>query len=161
MYSEKVMEHFRNPKNQGVIEDASGVGVVGNPVCGDKMDIYIKVADDVLIDVKFKTYGCVAAVATSSMVTELAKGKTVDEAAHITKKDVASALEGLPGNKMHCSNLAADGLKAALLDWMQKDAEAKSRHQDLFTELEETVRMIREKEKKELEEAQGSSCATE
>lgn len=160
MYSEKVMEHFKNPRNQGELEDASGVGIVGNPVCGDKMDIYIKVENDVLTRVNFKTYGCVAAVATSSMITELARGKTVEEAARISKKDVADALEGLPAQKLHCSNLAADGLKAALLDWLQKDEGARGRYPEIFKQLQEEVRLIREKERKELEETQGDSCST-
>jgi len=117
VYSEKVMDHFRNPRNMGEIPDADGVGIVGNPVCGDMMTIYIKVKEDRIADVKFKTYGCGAAVATSSMVTELAKGKTLDEAVKITRGDVANALEGLPPIKMHCSNLAADALRAAIEDY--------------------------------------------
>ena len=162
MYSEKVMDHFRNPRNMGEIEDASGVGEVGNPVCGDMMNIYIKVVDDVVQDIKFKTFGCGAAVATSSMVTELAKGKTIQDAARISKKDVAEALDGLPSIKMHCSNLAADGLKAALLDWLNKDEEARGRHPELFKELEETVRQIRKKEQEEMAEhgGEGDSCST-
>ena len=117
MYTEQVMEHFRNPRNMGVIEDADGVGEVGNPTCGDMMRITIKVEGEVLQDVKFQTLGCGAAVATSSMVTEMAKGKRVDEAVEITNKEVAEALGGLPPNKMHCSNLAADGLRAAIEDY--------------------------------------------
>lgn len=120
MYSQKVMEHFRNPRNVGEIKDADGIGKVGNPVCGDLMWIYIKVKDNKLEDVKFKTFGCGAAIATSSMITELAKGKTIEEALKITRQDVADALDGLPPIKMHCSNLAADGLKAAILDYMKK-----------------------------------------
>jgi nitrogen fixation NifU-like protein len=120
MYSEKVMEHFRNPRNMGEIQDADGVGTVGNPVCGDMMTIYIKVKDNRIEDIKFKTFGCGAAVATSSMITELAKGKTLEEALKITRKDVADALEGLPPIKMHCSNLAADALKAAIEDYYKK-----------------------------------------
>ncbi|MFQ6050979.1 MAG: Fe-S cluster assembly scaffold protein NifU [Candidatus Hydrothermarchaeota archaeon] len=120
MYSEKVMEHFRNPRNVGVIPDADGVGTVGNPVCGDLMSVYIKVENNILKDVKFQTFGCGAAIATSSMITELAKGKTIDEALKITKKDVAEALEGLPPVKMHCSNLAADALHAAIEDYKKK-----------------------------------------
>lgn len=119
-YSEKVMEHFANPRNVGEIKDADGIGKVGNPVCGDLMWIYIKVKDDRLIDVKFKTFGCGAAIATSSMVTEMAKGKTLDEALKITRNDVADALDGLPPIKMHCSNLAADGLHAAIKDYHEK-----------------------------------------
>lgn len=125
MYSEKVMEHFRNPRNMGEIKDADGVGTVGNPVCGDMMTIYIKVKDKRLEDVKFKTFGCGAAIATSSMMTELAKGKTLEEAMKITRKDVADALEGLPPVKMHCSNLAADGLKAAIEDYYKRQKEEK------------------------------------
>lgn len=125
MYSEKVMEHFRNPRNMGEIPDADGVGTVGNPVCGDMMTIYIKVKDNKLEDVKFKTFGCGAAVATSSMITELAKGKTLEEALKITRADVAESLGGLPPVKMHCSNLAADGLHAAIGDYLKKKKEAK------------------------------------
>jgi len=120
MYSEKVMEHFRNPRNMGEIPDADGVGTVGNPVCGDMMTIYIKVKDNKLADVKFKTFGCGAAVATSSMITELAKGKTLEEALKITRADVAESLGGLPPVKMHCSNLAADGLHEAIQDYLKK-----------------------------------------
>lgn len=114
------MEHFRNPRNVGEIPDADGVGTVGNPVCGDLMTVYIKVKDNRLEDVKFKTFGCGAAVATSSMITELAKGKTLDEARKITRSDVADSLGGLPPVKMHCSNLAADALRAAIDDYLKK-----------------------------------------
>ena len=124
MYSEKVLEHFKNPRNVGEIKDADGVGTVGNPVCGDMMTMYIKVKDDRITDIKFKTYGCGAAIATSSMTTELAKGKTVDEALEITRQSVADALEGLPPVKMHCSNLAADALHEAIKDY-RKRREAK------------------------------------
>ncbi len=120
MYSEKVMEHFRNPRNMGEIPDADGVGTVGNPICGDLMTIYIKVKDDKIADVKFKTFGCGAAIATSSMMTELAKGRTLEEAMNITRKDVAESLDGLPPIKMHCSNLAADGLHEAIKDYHAK-----------------------------------------
>lgn len=120
MYSEKVLEHFRNPRNVGVIEDADGVGTVGNPVCGDLMTMYIKVKDDRIVDIKFQTFGCGAAIATSSMATELAKGKTLEEALKITKQTVAEALGGLPPQKMHCSNLAADALKRAIADYLKK-----------------------------------------
>ena len=125
MYSEKVMEHFRNPRNMGEIPDADGVGTVGNPVCGDMMYIYIKVEDDRIADIKFKTFGCGAAIATSSMTTELAKGKSLEEAIKITRKDVAESLDGLPPIKMHCSNLAADGLHAAIKDYLGKKEKQK------------------------------------
>jgi nitrogen fixation NifU-like protein len=124
MYSDKVLDHFKNPRNVGEIKDADGVGTVGNPVCGDMMTMYIKVKDDRITDIKFKTYGCGAAIATSSMTTELAKGKTVDEALEITRQSVADALEGLPPVKMHCSNLAADALHEAIKDY-RKRKEAK------------------------------------
>jgi len=120
MYSEKVMEHFRNPRNMGEIPNADGIGNVGNPVCGDMMTIYIKVKDNHIDDIKFKTFGCGAAVATSSMITELAKGKTLEEAMKLTRANVADALDGLPPVKMHCSNLAADGLHAAIEDYYKK-----------------------------------------
>ncbi len=120
MYSEKVMDHFRNPRNVGEIPDADGVGTVGNPVCGDLMTMYIKVKDEKIMDIKFKTFGCGAAIATSSMTTELAKGKTLEEASKITRADVAESLDGLPAKKMHCSNLAADALKAAIKDYLEK-----------------------------------------
>ena len=119
-YSKKVMEHFMNPKNVGVIENPDGYGKVGNPICGDVMEIFIKVKDDIISDIKFKTFGCGSAIATSSMITELAKGKTLDEAIKITKGDVAESLNGLPKKKMHCSNLAADGLRAAIKDYLKK-----------------------------------------
>ena len=119
-YSEKVMEHFANPRNVGEIPNADGIGKVGNPVCGDVMWIYIKVKDNRLEDVKFKTFGCGAAIATSSMITELAKGKTLEEALKISRGDVAEALDGLPPIKLHCSNLAADGLHAAIKDYLEK-----------------------------------------
>ena len=122
MYSEKVMEHFSNPRNVGEIEDADGVGTVGNPVCGDLMTIYIKIKDNIIEDIKFKTFGCGAAIATSSMVTEMAMGKTIEEALEITRNDVANELEGLPPVKMHCSNLAADALQAAIEDYKKKQA---------------------------------------
>lgn len=121
MYSKKVIEHFQNPKNMGELEDADAVGEVGNPVCGDVMHIYIKVKDDVITDIGWKTMGCAAAIATSSMISELAKGKTLDEAMKISRKDVADALEGLPPIKMHCSNLAADGLHKAIVNYRKKE----------------------------------------
>jgi len=120
MYSQKVMEHFKNPHNMGEIPDADGVGTVGNPVCGDLMTIYIKVKDNRLQDIKFKTYGCGSAIATSSMITDIARGKTLEEALKITRADVADSLGGLPPVKMHCSNLAADALHAAIEDYYKR-----------------------------------------
>jgi nitrogen fixation NifU-like protein len=120
MYSEKVLDHFKHPRNVGEIEDADAEGTVGNPVCGDMMTMYIKVKDDRIEDVKFKTFGCGAAIATSSMTTELAKGKTLDEALEISRQDVADALDGLPPVKMHCSNLAADALHEAINSYKEK-----------------------------------------
>jgi len=120
MYSEKVLDHFTNPRNQGELPGADAVGKVGNPVCGDLMHIYIKVKNDVITDITFKTFGCAAAIATSSMITELAKGKTLKEALKITRRDVADGLEGLPPIKMHCSNLASDGLHKAIEEYLKK-----------------------------------------
>jgi len=114
------MEHFMNPRNVGVIANPDGYGKVGNPVCGDLMEIFIKVKDNTIMDIKFKTFGCGSAIATSSMVTELAKGMNVDEAFKITRNDVADELDGLPPQKMHCSNLAADALQAAIKDYKNK-----------------------------------------
>ena len=119
-YSKKVMDHFMNPRNVGVIENPDGYGKVGNPVCGDLMEIFIKVENDIITDIKFKTFGCGSAIATSSMVTEIAIGKNVDEAMKITRNDVANELDGLPPQKMHCSNLAADALQAAIRDYKNK-----------------------------------------
>jgi nitrogen fixation NifU-like protein len=120
MYSKKVMDHFENPRNVGVIENPDGVGKQGNPVCGDVMELSIKVKDDIIEDVKFRTFGCCAAIATSSMVTELVKGKPIDEAEQISKQTVAEALDGLPPVKMHCSNLAADALQDAIRDYRER-----------------------------------------
>ncbi|MGE5620833.1 MAG: Fe-S cluster assembly scaffold protein NifU [Sphingomonadaceae bacterium] len=120
MYSDLVMEHFSNPRNVGEIPDADGVGMEGNPVCGDVMKIYIKVKDGRIADVKFKTFGCGAAIATSSMVTEMVMGKTLEEAMEVSNKAVAEALGGLPPVKMHCSNLAADALHKAIEDYRSK-----------------------------------------
>jgi len=120
MYSEKVMDHFMNPRNVGEIKDADGIGEEGNPVCGDMMTFYIKVKDNRLEDVKFQTFGCGAAVAVSSMVSEMAKGKTLEEAVKITPSLVAQELEGLPKNKYHCSNLGAQALRRAIRDYAQK-----------------------------------------
>jgi nitrogen fixation NifU-like protein len=122
MYTEKVMDHFQNPRNVGLIPDADGVGKVGNPVCGDMMTFYIKVKDDRLADVKFQTFGCGAAIAVSSIVSEMAMGKTLDEAMAVTNELVAQELGGLPKNKMHCSNLGADALHAAIRDYRDRRA---------------------------------------
>ena len=120
VYSEKVMEHFMNPRNVGEIENADGIGEVGNPVCGDMMTFYIKVKDNHLEDVKFKTFGCGAAIAVSSMVSEMAKGKSLDEVMKITPRDVANELEGLPKQKFHCSNLGSQALHKAIEDYRNK-----------------------------------------
>ena len=120
MYSQTVMEHFKNPRNVGTIEDADGIGEVGNPVCGDMMTFYIKVKDNAINDIKFQTFGCGAAIAVSSMVSEMARGKTLEEASRITNKMVAEALEGLPKQKLHCSNLGADALQKAIQDYQNK-----------------------------------------
>jgi nitrogen fixation NifU-like protein len=119
-YSEKVLEHYQNPRNVGKIEDADGMGVVGNPVCGDMMMVTIKVQDDRIEDIKFKTFGCGAAIATTSMVTELGKGKSIEEALPVTNRDVAEALDGLPPIKMHCSLLAEEAIKAAVEDYRER-----------------------------------------
>jgi len=118
MYSDKVMEHFMNPRNVGEIENPDGIGHVGNPVCGDIMVLYIKVDDSIIVDAKFKTFGCGAAIATSSMVTEMVKGKTIGEALEISNRAVAEALDGLPPIKMHCSVLAEEALKSAIDDYL-------------------------------------------
>jgi len=119
-YSEKVMDHFKNPRNVGEIKDADGIGEVGNPVCGDIMTFYIKVKDNRLVDIKFKTFGCGAAIAVSSMVSEMAMNKTIEEAMNITNELVAKEIGGLPPNKMHCSNLGADALHKAIEDYKKK-----------------------------------------
>jgi len=117
MYNKTVMDHFRNPRNVGVIENADGIGEVGNPLCGDMMTIYLKVENGRIDDIKFQTFGCGSAIAVSSMLTEIAKGKQIEEAKKITNKDVAEALEGLPKNKLHCSNLGADALQLAIKNY--------------------------------------------
>ncbi|PLX87088.1 MAG: Fe-S cluster assembly scaffold protein NifU [Desulfuromonas sp.] len=122
MYTDKVMDHFSNPRNVGEIDDANGVGEVGNASCGDIMKIFLKVEDDIIKDVKFKTFGCGAAIATSSMVTEMAIGKTLDEAWKLSNEAVAEALDGLPSQKMHCSNLAADALHEAIKNYRENKA---------------------------------------
>jgi nitrogen fixation NifU-like protein len=116
-YSQKVMEHFMDPHNMGDMPDANGVGTVGNPVCGDVMKIYLKIEDNRIVDARFKTFGCGAAIATSSMITDLVKGKTIEEALAVTNKAVAEALDGLPPIKMHCSVLAEEGVQAAIEDY--------------------------------------------
>ncbi len=126
-YTERVLDYFRNPRNMGKIENPDGIGKVGNPVCGDVMWIYIKVENDVIVDCKFETFGCVAAIATSSVLTELAKGKTLDRALKITNKDVAEELGGLPAIKMHCSLLAEEGLHSAVNDYRKKISQDKKK----------------------------------
>ena len=121
LYSEKVMDHFRNPRNVGMIENADGIGEVGNAKCGDIMKIYLKIENDTIVDVKFETFGCGSAIASSSMATELIKGKPVSEALTLTNKAVAEALDGLPANKLHCSVLAEEAIKAALKDYYDKN----------------------------------------
>ena len=123
VYNNLVMDHFSDPRNAGEMLDADGIGEIGNPVDGDKIKIFIKVKNDILVDIKFKTFGCGAAIATSSMITGMAVGKTIEEALKITRNDVADELEGLPPVKMHCSNLAADALRAAIADYKMKQAE--------------------------------------
>jgi len=120
MYTKEVMDHFSNPRNVGEMPDADGIGTEGNPVCGDVMKIFLKVKDDKIVDAKFQTFGCGAAIAVSSMVTEMVKGKTLDEALSISKETVSNALGGLPAQKMHCSNLGADALKKAIEDYRSK-----------------------------------------
>ena len=125
LYSEKVMDHFRNPRNVGVLEDANGIGEVGNAKCGDIMKMYLKIEDDIVKDVKFETFGCGSAVASSSMATELIKGKPVAEARQLTNKAVAEALDGLPDYKMHCSVLAQEAIESALKDYESRQADQK------------------------------------
>lgn len=121
LYSEKVMDHFRNPRNVGVIENADGIGEVGNAKCGDIMKIYLKIENDIIVDVKFETFGCGSAIASSSMATELIKGKPVSEALTLTNKAVVEALDGLPAHKLHCSVLAEEAIKKALQDYYEKN----------------------------------------
>lgn len=127
MYTETVMDHFMNPRNMGQMENPDAVGDVGNPVCGDMMKIFLKIDGDTVSDIKFQTFGCGAAVATSSIVTELVKGKTISEALQVSNKDVADALGGLPQVKMHCSVLAEEGIRAALEDYFTRHPEARPR----------------------------------
>jgi nitrogen fixation NifU-like protein len=135
-YSETVIDHFTNPRNVGVVQEADGVGKVGNPVCGDMMEMSIKIADDIITDVKFRTFGCGAAIATSSMATELIKGKTIDSALQLTNRAIAEALDGLPPVKMHCSVLAADALKMALADYYRKQGDEEKAQELAGDELE-------------------------
>jgi nitrogen fixation NifU-like protein len=123
MYSKKLMDHFTNPRNVGEMTDADGIGMEGNPTCGDTMKIFIKVKDDIITEAKFQTFGCGAAIAVSSMITEMAKGKTLTEALSITKESVADALDGMPPQKMHCSNLGSDALRKAIEDYRGKGAQ--------------------------------------
>ncbi|RLC66417.1 MAG: Fe-S cluster assembly scaffold protein NifU [Chloroflexi bacterium] len=125
LYSEKVMDHFRNPRNVGEMENPDGIGRVGNPICGDVMELYIKIRDGIIVDAKFKTFGCGAAIATSSMVTEMVKGKGIEEALKISNKAVAEALDGLPAAKMHCSSLGEEALKSAIADYMARTKDEK------------------------------------
>jgi nitrogen fixation NifU-like protein len=129
MYSEKVMDHFMNPRNVGEIEDADGVGQVGNPKCGDIMKMYLRIKDGIIEDAKFKTFGCAAAVATSSMATELIKGKTIEEALNLTNKAVAESLDGLPPVKMHCSNLAEEAVRAAIENYKKRLEGSDEKHE--------------------------------
>jgi len=135
LYSDKVMDHFRNPRNVGVIEDADGVGEVGNPVCGDIMKIYLKIDNDIITDVKFETFGCGSAIASSSMATELIKGKSINDALKLTNKAVTEALDGLPAHKIHCSVLAEEAIKKALKDYYDKNGIEYD--QSLFPECED------------------------
>lgn len=139
MYSDKVMDHFMNPRNVGEIKDATCSGTVGNAKCGDIMKIYLKIEDNIIIDAKFKTFGCGSAIASSSMATELIKGKKVEQALEITNKAVAEALDGLPRNKMHCSVLAEQAIKAAIKDYYEKNNLLNSTNCDIFKDIEEEV----------------------
>lgn len=147
MYSEKVMDHFYKPRNVGVIENPDGVGKVGNPVCGDMMELFIKVKDDVIEDIKFRTFGCGAAIATSSMVTELVKGKTLEEALKISNRTVAEALGGLPKQKMHCSVLGEEALDAAIYDYLTKN--------NLRPDLQKFIEEARAKRKPKVDDPHG------
>ena len=141
-YSERVIDHFTNPRNVGVIEDADGVGKVGNPVCGDMMEMSIKIGEGVITDVKFRTFGCGAAIATSSMATELMMGKTIDEALQLTNRAIAEALDGLPPVKMHCSVLAADALKMALADYYRRRGDIEKARELSDEELEQELQSL-------------------
>ncbi|WP_200774212.1 Fe-S cluster assembly scaffold protein NifU [Thermosyntropha lipolytica] len=145
MYTREVMDHFLNPRNVGSVENADGVGEVGNASCGDIMRIEIKVEDDKIADIKFQTFGCAAAIATSSMITELVKGKTLTEAEKITNKKVAEALGGLPPVKMHCSNLAADALKKAIADYRERRIDSDSSGHNLFDRADSDSKAFKDK----------------
>lgn len=136
-YSDKVMDHFMNPRNVGEITDASASGMVGNAKCGDIMKVYLKIEDNVIVDAKFKTFGCGSAIATSSMATEMIKGKTVEEALELTNKAVAEALDGLPPIKMHCSLLAEQAVKAAIKEYYEKNGKLTDENRHLFSMLDE------------------------
>ena len=138
-YSDKVMDHFTNPRNVGVVEDADGVGRTGNPVCGDLMEMSVKIQDDIITDIKFRTFGCGAAIATSSMATELIKGKSVDEALELSNRAIAEALDGLPPIKMHCSVLAADALRVTLADYYTRQGNLEKAAELADEEVEEPV----------------------
>lgn len=142
LYSEIVMDHFRNPRNVGIIEDADAVGEVGNAKCGDIMKIYLKVKDDVIVDIKFQTFGCASAIASSSMATEMIKGKTVDEALALTNKEVVEALGGLPAHKLHCSVLAEEAVKSAVKDYYDKNGIAYDKSKFPDCESCESCRMV-------------------
>lgn len=144
LYSEKVMDHFQHPRNVGEIENADGIGEVGNPVCGDIMKIYLKIENGIIEDVKFKTFGCGSAIASSSMATELIKGKSVEDALELTNKAVVEALDGLPARKVHCSVLAEDAIKLALLDYYKKNG----------LEVPEKIKNYKTHEEEEAEEAE-------
>ena len=142
LYSEKVMDHFRNPRNVGVIEDADGVGEVGNPVCGDIMKIYLKIDNDTISDVKFETFGCGSAIASSSMATEMIKGKSIEDALALTNKEVVDALGGLPAHKLHCSVLAEEAVKSAVKDYYDKNGIAYDKSKFPACEDCESCRMV-------------------
>ena len=142
LYSEKVMDHFQHPRNVGVIEDANGIGEVGNAKCGDIMKIYLKIEDDIIKDVKFETFGCGSAIASSSMATEMIKGKTVEEALAISNKDVVDALGGLPAHKLHCSVLAEEAIKSAVKDYYDRNGIAYDHSQFPDCENCESCRMV-------------------
>ena len=142
LYSEKVMDHFRNPRNVGVLENPDGVGEVGNPVCGDIMKIYLKIDNDIITDVKFETFGCGSAIASSSMATEMIKGKSIEDALALTNKEVVDALGGLPAHKLHCSVLAEEAVKSAVKDYYDKNGIAYDKSKFPACEDCESCRMV-------------------